>query len=125
MSVPHCTLDSAEEWGGALVKMETQGYRSTGRTQDESGSVLEACAGPSLYSDASRTVPIPLPPGSGHPGVLNLKSQALATIGPSAVPSWGKPFLTTTTIPQPLLHGPGTVIACDKGLFTSLSSPEY
>lgn len=56
---------------------------------------------------------------------LNLKSQVLATIGPSVSSpgeSLSQPPPTIATASP--LHGYAPVIACDEGLFTSLSSPQ-
>lgn len=106
--------------------METQGWALKGEPGMESGvRGLETRWDPSSI----KTV---LPGQSLSPfllGVatwgLNLKSQVLATIGPSVSPpgeSLSQPPPTIATASPP--HGYAPVIACDEGLFTSLSSPQ-
>lgn len=75
-------------------------------------------------NSASRTVPIPLPAGSGH---VEFRTQVSGSgrDRPFCVPSWGKPFPTPPHLLSLSSAWPWhSVFPCDNGLFTSLSSPQ-
>lgn len=74
-------------------------------------------------NSASRTVPIPLLPGSGH---MEFRTQVSGSgrDSPFYVLSWGKPFPTPPHLLSPSSAWPWhSVFPCDNGLFTSLSFP--